>query len=110
MSYYVIYSKESTAILKIRSKNRRTRERYNGIAAAKAALTRYNKAWAVENGKLGNEPDAPIFNYAIAEAGYYAANIERMVERVNMMSGKKYMESINTEPYMSPSSETYWSM
>ena len=34
----------------------------------------------------------------------------RMVERTNLISGKKYMEPSNTPNYCSPSSETYWSM
>lgn len=33
-----------------------------------------------------------------------------MVERVNLMSGQKYMEDENTPLACSPSSETYWSM
>ena len=35
--------------------------------------------------------------------------IEPMVEKTNMMTGKKFMEPINTPHYMSPSSESYWS-
>lgn len=35
---------------------------------------------------------------------------EVMVERVNLMSGKKYMELADTPRCCSPSSETYWSM
>jgi len=34
----------------------------------------------------------------------------RMVERVNLMSGKKYMEDVNTPRFCSPASEAYWSM
>jgi len=33
-----------------------------------------------------------------------------MVERTNMMTGKKFLEAENTPYYCSPSSETYWSM
>jgi hypothetical protein len=33
-----------------------------------------------------------------------------MVERVNLMSGKTYMEAEDTPPCCSPASETYWSM
>ena len=33
-----------------------------------------------------------------------------MVERTNMMSGKTFMEDINTPNYCSPASEAYWSM
>ena len=34
----------------------------------------------------------------------------KLVERTNLMTGKKYMEPANTPLYCSPSSETYWSM
>ena len=33
-----------------------------------------------------------------------------MVEKTNMMTGKKFLEAENTPYYCSPSSETYWSM
>ena len=35
---------------------------------------------------------------------------DEMVERVNLMSGKKYMERRDTPRFCSPSSEAYWSM
>jgi hypothetical protein len=35
---------------------------------------------------------------------------EDMVERTNLMSGKKYMERRDTPYFCSPSSESYWSM
>jgi hypothetical protein len=40
----------------------------------------------------------------------YDRDVVKMVERVNLMSGQKYMEPSNTPHYCSPSSETYWSM
>jgi hypothetical protein len=33
-----------------------------------------------------------------------------MVEKTNMMTGKKFLESENTPYYCSPASESYWSM
>jgi len=33
-----------------------------------------------------------------------------LVERTNIMTGKKYMEKANTPLFLSPASETYWSM
>ena len=33
-----------------------------------------------------------------------------MVERTNIMTGKKYMEKRNTPAFLSPACETYWSM
>ncbi len=102
---YIIYRKDTTAIpAQLRDKV------YKTVPAAKAALTRFNTAWAQTRGKLGNEPDAPQFTMAIAESEYYAKNIEKTVTRVNMMmSGAEYTESVNTPLFMSPSSETYWS-
>ena len=34
----------------------------------------------------------------------------KMVERINLMSGKPYMEAEDTPGHMSPSQERYWSM
>ncbi len=102
---YVIYRKDTSALVStLRDR------RYKTLAAAKAALTRFNTQWAKTWGVLGNEPDAPYFTCAIAEVNYYYENIEQEVERINMMSGCKYMESVNTPLCCSPSSETYWSM
>ena len=38
------------------------------------------------------------------------AGDDLMVEKTNLMSGKKYMEAKGTPLCCSPSSETYWSM
>jgi len=35
---------------------------------------------------------------------------DNMVERTNLMTGKKYMESQDTPIFCSPASESYWSM
>lgn len=39
----------------------------------------------------------------------YEAMPQPMVERMNLMTGKKFLEPKNTPSYMSPSSESYWS-
>ncbi len=53
------------------------------------------------------------------KAGYNAGDLNivdtrhykpRMVERVNIMTGKKFKEDVNTPHFCSPSSETFWSM
>ena len=101
---YIIYRKDTTAIpAQLRDKV------YKTMPAAKAALTRFNTAWAKTRGKLGNEPEAPQFTMGIADSEYYRKNIEKTVTRVNMMSGEEYTESVNTPSYMSPASESYWS-
>jgi hypothetical protein len=98
---FVIYDRKTSAILEVRLANGQRNSRYYGIGAARAALTRFSKK---------NDTSSAEWGYAIAETDYYAKNIERMVEKTNMMNGKKFMESINTPYYCSPSSETYWSM
>ena len=93
---YVVYEVESTR----RCRNPKTRkEFYETERAAKAAKTRLAKTRVYTGVEL-----------AVAESAHYDANIAKMVERVNLMSGKPYMESINTPLHCSPASETYWSM
>ena len=91
---FVIYDRKTSAILEIRKANGQRSSQYYGIGAARAALTRFSKKNAMACPKSDPTP-----KYAIAER-----------ERTNMMNGKKFMESINTPYYCSPSSETYWSM
>jgi hypothetical protein len=93
---YVVYDVESTRIATPKPYGKET---YRTEAAAKAAKTRMEKGkrWA------GKE-------LAVAEITMYRTLIEKMVEKTNLMSGKKYMESVNTPNYCSPSSEAYWSM
>jgi hypothetical protein len=106
---WVIYHKDSTQILRIRTHNGNTTEWYYGESAAKAALTRYHKKWLVEQNILVSN-DGPMFDYGIADRDHYHKHIEKQVKRKNLMTGKEYEESVNTPLYMSPASETYWSM
>jgi hypothetical protein len=87
---YVVYEKRSTRLVKKATGD----EFFNTESAAKRHVTRYL------------DRDA----YGIADYDTYCASIEKTVERVNLMSGQKYTESINTPNYMSPASESYWSM
>lgn len=93
---YVVYAVESTQIATPKPYGKET---YRTEAAAKAAKTRMEKGkrWA------GKE-------LAVAEISVYKLCVEKMVKRVNLMSGKAYYESVNTPNYCSPSSEAYWSM
>jgi hypothetical protein len=92
MSYYIIA--KGTGLIVTDGPNR-TRA-YNTFGAAKATRTRLcNKA-----GWTTNDLD-------IVDVKTYQP---RMVERTNLMSGKKFQEDVNTPYYCSPSSETYWSM
>jgi hypothetical protein len=97
---FVIYERESTLILRDTKKHGKGKEYHATEAAAKAALSR-----AYKYGHITNPDD-----YAIAEDWDFLENIEKTVERVNIMSGKPYKERVNTPACCSPSCETYWSM
>lgn len=89
---YVVYDTVTTRIVKSKAR----RDTYATEAAAKAAVTRAAKAG--------------VTTLAAIEADSYYNKVEKMVIRVNLLSGKEYMESVNTPSYCSPSSEAYWSM
>lgn len=93
---YVVYRISDTRAM--HPKNNRYKTFWKSEGAAKAFLTRMVK--------MGYNRD----EYAIAETNTYSTFIVKQVEVTNMMTGKKYMESINTPGHMSPSSEAYWSM
>lgn len=88
---YVAYETESTRKLNMRT--------YKSAAAAKAAVTRA--------ACKGNIDPA---DYSIAEVNDFYTNIEKKVVRTNLLSGQEYEEGVNTPSYMSPASESYWSM
>ena len=105
----MIYNKKTSAIVEVtRYRPYKVTSSYKSMSAAKAALTRMSKKYMEDFSKYCITKD-PQFIYGIAESEYYYANIEQQVERVNMMTGKKYWESVNTPRYCSPSSEAYWS-
>lgn len=92
---YVIYNLSTTAIVKERAYSK---QYYATEAAAKAAVTRFDRKGVCRKDEV-----------AVIDANTYFTKIEGQVERVNMMSGQKYYESVNTPNCCSPSSETYWS-
>ena len=96
---YIVYHTESTVIP--RMKRGYGSQSFATERAAKAALTR-----ALRDGKI----DGVRADYSIADSRTFHDSIEKEVERVNLMSGNKYMERVNTPISCSPASETYWSM
>ena len=110
---YYIYDKSSTYIV---GKPHKTtgvvrpdhRQSYKTMAAAKAGLTRICKA---EN-LMPTDPNYALYRYAIAEAEYFHKHVEKKVKRrvLEGFGGKEYWEPVNTPNYMSPASESYWSM
>lgn len=109
---YYIYEQSSTYIIGKPDRNGVARpdhrQSYKTMAAAKAGLTRIAKA----QGLLQTDPNHAVYRYAIAEANYFHSMIEQKVKRkvLDGFGGKEYMEPINTPSYMSPASESYWSM
>jgi len=89
-------------------------KQFKTMSAAKAAITRASNKWKKQqryNFSIGKPlTEDPQFAHGAAEAAYYHKNIEKFVTRKNMMTGKKFKESVNTPNYMSPASEAYWSM
>ena len=109
---YYIYEKTSTYIMgKLNTRTGEVRpdhrQSYKTMAAAKAALTRMSKRYRAD---MLDSVNDPVFRYGIAEAEYFHKTIEKSRTRKNMMNGAEYTESVNTPSYMSPASESYWSM
>ena len=46
----------------------------------------------------------------IVDLETYRNKIEAQEEVTNMMTGKKFKQSVNTPNFMSPACESYWSM
>jgi len=117
---YVIYNKNTGEILRAKAQSVGMYiKNYKTESAAKAALTRLDK-----KGLLGGltvmNPDSLLVdhvtpyvkdNFAIADGDTYREIFPvKMVERVNLRSGKTYMEAEDTPRSCSPASELYWSM
>jgi hypothetical protein len=111
---YYIYEKSSTLIMgKVYMGEMRPdhRKSYKTMAAAKAALSRASKQWWNLLGRNGDPTENdPQYRMGIAEAGFFHEFIEKGVMKRSLMNGNDYFESVNTPAYMSPASETYWSM
>jgi hypothetical protein len=100
MSYYLIHQNTGNIIT-----DRGDRwQAYKTQAAAKACRTR---VLAKRNFK---PEDLVIVRQDNLQQFRHAHNIPTRVERVNIMTGKKFMEDIDTPYFCSPSSESYWSM
>jgi len=102
---FVIYDPETTRVVKTAktlgaAKGARTRIQRTGVVVSEYGHRRKPRY----NGK-----DIDVATLEIAEGADFYENIEKKVERTNLMSGAKFMEGVNTPPYMSPSCESYWS-
>lgn len=78
---------------------------YETERGAKIACTKLNKSYQANPLDTVTNPQWKVMT--VAE---YNARPVKMVERVNIMSGQKYMEAEDTPNFCSPASEAYWSM
>ena len=92
---YIIYNVKTTMLYggTLRPKT------YKTVAAAKAGMTRANRA-----GKMNRR------EWKIEDASVFGSKIEKTETRINLMSGKPFEQKVNTPLCCDPSSETYWSM
>ena len=112
---FYIYERSSTYIMgginkwdgTVRPDHRKS---YKTIAAAKAALTRMSKRHRADMLESVNDP---LYRYGIAEAEMFHTFIEKKRIVYSIMDQEKtkpITETVNTPGYMSPRSESYWSM
>jgi|TARA_B100001248_G_scaffold19105_1_gene12615 hypothetical protein len=129
---FVIYRTDTTEIVSEKDYSY-TGQIHKQESHAKASLTRIKKKFAEglknkkpygtfkfeglgihENGKTGRQAEGELtgemVEMKIINTDTYFNNIEAQEEVTNMMSGKKFKQSVNTPNFMSPASETYWSM
>ena len=109
---FYIYERSSTYIMgKLNTRTGEVRpdhrQSYKTMPAAKAALTRMSKRYRAD---LLESVNDPLYRYGIAEAGYFHKTIEKSRTRTNIMNNQQFSEKVNTPGYLSPASESYWSM
>ena len=90
---FYVYNLKTSQVMQ----TRKGKSTWKSLGAAKAFRTRM--------ARMGYNTD----EYGIVDVDLYSL-IEQQVEKVNLMTGKTYRESVNTPLHLSPSSESYWSM
>ena len=90
---FYVYNLETSPSMK----NKKGKSTWKSFGAAKAFRTRM--------ARMGYNAG----EYGSVDTSLYSL-IEKQVEKTNLMTGKKYMESVNTPLSCSPASETFWSM
>lgn len=64
----------------------------------------------IQRTKLSKKEENAGKELLVAESTEFYDDIEMMVTKTNLLTGKEYEEPVNTPIHMSPASETYWSM
>ena len=89
-------------------KNHWLPSKYKTERAAKAQCTRLNREYTGYELVVVDGKD--VVQWKVMSVAEYSKRPVKMVERVNLMSGEKYMEAEDTPNFCSPASEAYWSM
>ena len=100
MSYYLVHQNTGNIIT-----DRGDRwQAYKTQAAAKACRTRVvaKLSFKLEDLVIVSQDNLQQFRHA--------HNLPTKIERTNIMTGKKFLEDVDTPYFCSPSSESYWSM
>ena len=85
-------------------------DRYGAaIEATVKKFPEFNRYTVPTNAFIANRDLIVKDRYSIADAADFHNNIEKMVTRVNLMSGKEYEDRTNTPYFMRLDMETYWS-
>ena len=96
---YIVYHKDTTRFLSLHPTVHTNETSFATEAAAKAALTREHNRRAVDRK-----------NFLITDSDNFFANVQKMVTKTNLMTGKTFQQPANTPRACDPSSELYWSM
>jgi len=96
-TFYTVYNTKTSAIATVYKRGCTKSASYLTKGAATRFLNNMRKL-------------RPNDNWEVTDTENYYANVERQVERKNLMSGEMYWESVNTPHYCSPAFESYWTM
>ena len=83
------------------------KQEYATERGAKSACTRLNRSYTGTDLSVKDGKD--VVQWKVMSKAEFDARPVKMVERVNLMSGKPYMEAEDTPNFCSPASEAYWS-
>lgn len=89
---FVIYNKDTTMIYR------------NGVTGKTQYETK--RGAAIARGRFALDPSV----WFICDKQAFHMLIEKYETKVNLISGEKFTQSVNTSLCCDPSSETYWSM
>jgi len=125
---FYIYNKATSAIESNPTRGKHyLKAEYKTMGAAKAAMTRMHKKFEANRFELlasqysfernkdeAKAENSPLYISDIAEAEHYHKNIEKIVTNTGICPGQgqtiTHTASIHQSPYMSPLSESYWTM